>query len=306
MKLEQIEQVVEIAKRKSISQAASSLFISQPSLSLSIQHLEDELGENLFVRTNKGVRLTPFGKEFVSYAEAILAQTQQLTNLSSQASRRNTPKLSVASGGYRFVTDACAKLYQQHKDSGIEISIGDTVGYDIIDLISDNLYEIGVSRIWKFQSSIVRKQMRQKNVQFFPLTQVPLSIVVGRGSPLFHSESDVIRREDLANLPLVSYAASVKGPFSGVLREAGLPASRDHILVTSRATYFEILDKTPAYYVTATPMPAYRYTDYYSNVRSLCLADCDITAEIGWVKSESKHLSSLANELIRILSSYFD
>ena len=66
MKLEQIEQVVEIAKQNSISQAASNLFISQPSLSLSIQHLENELGEAIFLRTNKGVRLTPFGKDFVS------------------------------------------------------------------------------------------------------------------------------------------------------------------------------------------------------------------------------------------------
>lgn len=62
MKLEQIEQVVEIARQKSISQAAGNLFISQPSLSLSIQHLEEELGEPLFIRSNKGVRLTPLGR----------------------------------------------------------------------------------------------------------------------------------------------------------------------------------------------------------------------------------------------------
>ena len=306
MKLEQIEQVVEIARRRSISQAAINLFISQPSLSLSIQRLEEELGETIFVRTNKGVRLTPFGKEFVSYAEAILEQTRQLADLSRRVSHRSGAKLAVVSGGYRFVTDACAKLYQEHRGSGIEITIGDTIGYDIIDLLSDNLYELGITRIWKFQSSIVRKQMRQKNVQFFPLAQVPLSIVVGRGSPLFEAESDVVRREDLADFPLLSYSYLCKGPFSGVLREADLPPAKDRILVTSRATYFEALDKTPAYYVSATPVPAYQYTDYYPNARSLRLADCDITAEIGWLKNENYHLSPLANEFIRILSSYFD
>lgn len=306
MKLEQIEQVVEIAKQNSISQAASNLFISQPSLSLSIQHLEDELGEALFVRSNKGVRLTTFGKEFVSYAEAILTQTQQLTNLSRQRAHRYGAKLSVASTGYRFVTDVCAKLYQEHKGSRIEIILNDAVGYDAIDLISNNLYEIGVARFWSFQSVAMKKQMRQKNVQFFPLAQVPLTIVVGRGSPLFDSESDKVCREDLANFPLVTYSHSFKGPYSGVLREAGFPPPRDRIIVSSRAANFEILDKTPAYYVSATPVPAYRHADYYPNARSLRLVDCDITAEIGWLKNESYHLSPLANQFIRILTSYFD
>lgn len=306
MKLEQIEQVVEIARQRSISQAAMNLFISQPSLSLSIQRLEEELGETIFVRTNKGVRLTPFGKQFVSYAEAILEQTHQLADLSREDGRKNGAKLSVANGGFRFVTDACARLYREHQDSGIDLTVGDAIGYDIIDLIADNLYEIGVTRIWKFQSSIVKKQMRQKNVQFFPLAQIPLSIVVGRGSPLYHSRTDVVTREDLADFPLLSYSYLCKGPFAGILREAGIPPARDRILVTSRASCFEVLDSTPAYYVSATPQPAYQHTDYYPNARSLRLADCDITAEIGWLKTENCHLSPLANEFIRILSSYFD
>ena len=306
MKLEQIEQVVEIAKQNSISQAASNLFISQPSLSLSIQHLENELGEAIFLRTNKGVRLTPFGKDFVSYGEAILAQIQQLANLSRQGSYRSGTKLRIIGAGYRFVTDACSRLYHEHKDTKIEIEINGSVGYDSIDLVSDNLYEIGITRIWNFQRRVVKKQMSHKNVQFFPLTQVPLTIVVGRGSPLFYSKSDEIRREDLAGFPQVNYPYSFKGPYSGIMQEAGLPPPQDRFIITSRATLFEILDRTPGYYLSATPTPAYRDTDYYPNARSLRLADCDITAEIGWLKNESYNLSPLANQFVRILTSYFD
>lgn len=306
MKLEQIEQVVEIAKQQSISRAASNLFLSQPSLSLSIQHLEEELGEPLFLRTNKGVRLTPFGKDFVSYAEAILAQTNQLASLSRQHSYRSGTKLTIIGAGYRFVTDACARLYREHKDSKIEIEIDGSVGYDSIDLVSDNLYEIGITRIWNFQRTIVKQQMRHKNVQFFPLTQVPLTIVVGRGSPLYYSQSNEVRREELSRFPQANYPYSYKGPYAGILQEAGLPPPRDRFIITSRATLFEILDKTPAYYLSATPDRAYHHTDYYPNTRSLRLADCDITAEIGWIKNESHHLSPLANQFTRILASYFD
>ena len=284
MKLEQIEQVVEIAKQQSISRAASNLFLSQPSLSLSIQHLEEELGEPLFLRTNKGVRLTPFGKDFVSYAEAILAQTNQLASLSRQHSYRSGTKLTIIGAGYRFVTDACARLYREHKDSKIEIEIDGSVGYDSIDLVSDNLYEIGITRIWNFQRTIV----------------------VGRGSPLYYSQSNEVRREELSRFPQANYPYSYKGPYAGILQEAGLPPPRDRFIITSRATLFEILDKTPAYYLSATPDRAYHHTDYYPNTRSLRLADCDITAEIGWIKNESHHLSPLANQFTRILASYFD
>ena len=306
MTLEQIAQVVEIAKLNSITQAADALFISQPSLSLSIQHLEEELGETLFIRTNKGVRLTPFGKEFISYAQTILEQTAQLSNLGKDKDRRYKAKLSVASFGYRFVTDICARLYQEHQDSCIQISIDDSVNYDVIDLIADNLCQIGVTRIWSFQRSIMKKQMHQKNVQFFPLTRVPLTVVVGRGSPLYYAESDVICKEDLARFPLVTYSYSNKGPYAGVMREVGLPPSRDCIIVNSRASNFEMLDRVPCYYVSATPHPAYQHADYYPGARSLRLADCDITAEIGWVKNESYHLSPLANEFVKILTGYFD
>lgn len=306
MKLEQIEQVVEIARQKSISQAAGNLFISQPSLSLSIQHLEEELGEPLFIRSNKGVRLTPFGKEFVSYAQGILEQTKQLTNLSQNASRRNSAKLSVGSGGYFFVMDACARLYKAHRDSGIEITLGDEVGYNILDKVADGLYEIGVTRVWKFQSSIIRKQMRQKNLQFFPLAQLPLTIMVGRGSPLYYAESDVVRREDLAEFPLVCRSYLLKGPYSGVLREADIPSAKNRIIVNCRAGYYEALDRTPAFYVSASPTPVYGHTREYYPTRVLRLADCDITAEIGWIKNEAYNPTPLANEYLQILTSYFD
>lgn len=306
MKLEQIEQIVEVAKQNSISQAASNLFISQPSLSLSIQHLEEELGEAIFVRTNKGVRLTPFGKDFVSYGEAILSQTKQLENLSRQSSHKNSTRLRIIDAGYRFVTDACARLYCEHKDSNIEIEINGSVGYNSIDLVSDNLYDIGINRIWNFQRQIVKKQMRHKNVQFFPLTQVPLTIVVGRGSPLFYSESNEVSREMLSEFPQVNYAYSFKGPYAGIMQEAGLPSPRNRFIVTSRATLFEILERTPSYFLSATPTAAYQHTEYYHNARSLHLVNCNITAEIGWIKNEANNLSPLANQFIRILSSYFD
>lgn len=73
MQLDQIRYFYETAQHKSINRAAEALFINQPSLSKSLKLLETELGAPLFLRTTKGVQLTPFGEEFYPLAEQILS-----------------------------------------------------------------------------------------------------------------------------------------------------------------------------------------------------------------------------------------
>ena len=65
------EYVLEIAKTGSISQAAENLFVSQPSLSASVKRLEERIGEPLFDRSTRPIRLTECGEEYVRTARAI-------------------------------------------------------------------------------------------------------------------------------------------------------------------------------------------------------------------------------------------
>lgn len=60
-----------IAKEKSFSKAAQKLFIAQPSLSLMVKNLEDELGIPLFDRSCKPIRLTEAGQEYLRATEQI-------------------------------------------------------------------------------------------------------------------------------------------------------------------------------------------------------------------------------------------
>lgn len=58
-----------VGKHKSITLAARELSLSQPAVSQSVKHLEDDLGIELFVRTPKGVRLTQEGEVLYAYVE---------------------------------------------------------------------------------------------------------------------------------------------------------------------------------------------------------------------------------------------
>ena len=72
MSLSQIEYFVAVAEEGHVGRAAAQLRIAQPAVSRQIKKLEDELGATLFVRTSKGMRLSPAGAVFLGHAKAIL------------------------------------------------------------------------------------------------------------------------------------------------------------------------------------------------------------------------------------------
>ena len=61
MTITQLRYVIAISQANSMNEAARQLFISQPSLSASLKDLEEEIGIELFRRTNRGVMVTPEG-----------------------------------------------------------------------------------------------------------------------------------------------------------------------------------------------------------------------------------------------------
>ncbi len=81
MELRHIHYFLVLAEEKNVTKAAEKLCMAQPPLSRQIKDLEDELGSELFVRSNKGVRLTEAGEKFMDYA----LQIEHLADQSKEA-----------------------------------------------------------------------------------------------------------------------------------------------------------------------------------------------------------------------------
>ena len=64
MTLQQLKYALTIADCGSMNEAAKQLFISQPSLSETMKELETEIGLDIFLRSNRGIVITPEGEEF--------------------------------------------------------------------------------------------------------------------------------------------------------------------------------------------------------------------------------------------------
>ena len=83
MTLTDLKYIVALAREKHFGRAAEKCFVSQPTLSVSVKKLEDELGVILFERSPQEVRVTPIGERIVAQAEKVLAETAQLTEIAA-------------------------------------------------------------------------------------------------------------------------------------------------------------------------------------------------------------------------------
>jgi LysR family hydrogen peroxide-inducible transcriptional activator len=85
MEMHQLRYVVAVARMRNFSRAAEQCHVSQPSLSQQIQKLEDELGERLFDRMKRAVKLTPQGETFLPRAMRILEEADAAKREASDA-----------------------------------------------------------------------------------------------------------------------------------------------------------------------------------------------------------------------------
>src|SRR5258708_10047191 len=96
MELRHLRYFVAVAEELNVRQAATRLHLSQPPLSRQIHDLEEEVGTNLFVRSQSGMHLTEAGRTFLTEARSILAQSQRAIQLAQAASRGEAGHLDIA------------------------------------------------------------------------------------------------------------------------------------------------------------------------------------------------------------------
>ncbi|MCA9586359.1 MAG: LysR family transcriptional regulator [Myxococcales bacterium] len=77
MSLAQLHYFVAVAEEGHVGRAAARLRVAQPPVSRQLRALEDELGQALFERTPRGMRLLPPGERFLVYARAALSAIEQ-------------------------------------------------------------------------------------------------------------------------------------------------------------------------------------------------------------------------------------
>ena len=84
MTLTELKYIVAVAREKHFGHAAEACFVAQPTLSVAIKKLEDELGVSIFERGGAEISMTPLGAKIVAQAERVLEQTAAIKEIAKQ------------------------------------------------------------------------------------------------------------------------------------------------------------------------------------------------------------------------------
>ncbi|MHB8074845.1 LysR family transcriptional regulator [Desulfosporosinus fructosivorans] len=128
----------DVAETKNITLSAKKLHMSQPSISLQIQNLENQYGARFFDRTNKGVTLTKEGEIFYAHVRSvldILTSAKEQINALAKGQRGLIYLGATLTIGEYILPNILAYLYKTHPDVDFKVKIANTesISQDVLE-----------------------------------------------------------------------------------------------------------------------------------------------------------------------------
>ena len=84
MTLTELKYIIAVARERHFGRAAESCFVSQPSLSVAVKKLEEELGVQIFERRSTDIAVTPVGQQIVLQAQKVIEESNRITEIAHQ------------------------------------------------------------------------------------------------------------------------------------------------------------------------------------------------------------------------------
>jgi DNA-binding transcriptional LysR family regulator len=238
MTLQQLKYVVNVADKGTISEAAKTLFIAQPSLTNAIKELENEMQITLFNRTNKGIVVSAEGDEFLSYARQVLEQASLLEEKFLNV-KKQRPRFSVSTQHYSFAVNAFVDVIREFDGNHYDFTLRETQTYEIIEDVSRLKSEIGILYTSSKNQEVLMKLMKQKGLNFEPLFIAKPHVFIRSKHPLANKK--VIGLEDLEPYPYLSFE---QGEYNAFYFSEEILSTLDrnkNIKVRDRATLFNLV-----------------------------------------------------------------
>ena len=176
----QLQQLLEIHRAASISQAAKNLFVSQPSISLTLKALEEELGFPIFLRTKKGLIPTVQGTNVIDHAARICESYRLLTTPEMQ----KATSLRISTISFPPIQSSFLRLVEENK-SRRDITFSLAQENDAFEQLMNFALEIGF--ILKLSTSYLSflDDIQKMGLHARVVATLPGAIRIGKGHPQF-------------------------------------------------------------------------------------------------------------------------
>jgi DNA-binding transcriptional LysR family regulator len=212
VELGQLEAFLQVATHRSFSKAAEVLFLTQPSVTARIQALERELGEELFERSGRTVRLTDAGNVFLTYAQRALKDVQEGKDALEALRRTDAGSLRIGSALTisAYVLPKILKTFRARYPK-VEVSVRTGRSDQVLDMVLNDEVHVGLVR------SLVHSE-----IETVHLYDDEVVLVTDANHPFAKTRS--ARIEDVAKQALIFFdrASSYYGLIHGFFRDAGV------------------------------------------------------------------------------------
>lgn len=145
MELRVLQYFLAVTREQSISGAAESLHLSQPTLSRQLKDMEEELGKQLFIRSNRKITLTEEGMILRKRAEEILELVKKAKDEITLSDEIVAGEIYIGSGetdAVRFLTKTAQALRKEYPMIHFHISSGDRV--TVMEELDSGLIDFGL------------------------------------------------------------------------------------------------------------------------------------------------------------------
>lgn len=299
MTLQQLKYVITIAECGSITSAAKKLLVAQPSLSKSVSELEKEMDINIFFRNNRGIYLSEEGIRFLSYARQVV---EQIELLEQQYKKKENIRqvFSMSSQHYAFVVNAFVALVKEYGESKYEFALRESRTNDIIEDVITSRSELGVLFLSNFNRDIIQHIVKNADLKFIPLFKAKPHVFVCRNNPLV--AKDKVTLSDLAPFPRLTYEQGINNSFYFSEELHSVEESYKSIIVTDRATLFNLLIGLDGYTISSGILSS----DLNGTEIVSIPLESDEIMEIGYVKQIDRPLSTVSERYLELLLKYIE
>ncbi|MDO5336410.1 MAG: LysR family transcriptional regulator [Eubacteriales bacterium] len=302
MKFEQLEQVLEVAKTGTFSQAARNLFMSQPNLSLSIRQLEEELGCRLFVRSSEGVVPTEDGKIMMEHMAIIQGKYQAMRDY-SQGKMPKRLTLRIGTTNLNRAVPQLIEISRKYMGSPIQFHL---LNYntlqDVIDRVAACQVDFGIIGMMSPYVKNTISKLHNLQIEYHRFSINPVYGVVGPQNHFYDSQRPLIMAE-LKNETMITFGNAMDDPYSPIFDTTQERMEvKGRIVVNNCYLFYEMVQNTEAMGLISTNKDGFSQQNGWKDLRLVEITDFPIQGEAGWIKLRRMPLTDIASELIEELT----
>ena len=253
MNILHLKYVVCIAENGSINKAAEELHVAQPNLSRIVREMEADLGIQFFRRSSRGMMLTPDGELFISRAQKILEQADEIESLYKEK-RNDRQRFSISVPRASYISDAFAAFSRTLGKDDAEIFYQETNALQAVKNILEVGYNLGIIRYAAGYDRYFRQMLEEKGLTGEIVAEFKYVLVMREDCAL--ASLDSIHFSDLHGFIQIAHADPYvpSMPLSAVKNEE-LPQMPRRIFVFERGSQFDLLTQNPETFMWVSPLP---------------------------------------------------